>query len=113
VLFLVARLPIALPTSIALQKYDGALHAFRVSSDILDGLKRLSQANGTTLFMATLVAFQVLMSRLSGLEHFAVGSPAAGRSHRSLESTVGYFVNPLALVADLSGNPTVSDLLQQ
>jgi hypothetical protein len=95
------------------QKYDGALHTFRVSADILSGLKRFSQAHGVTLFMSTLAAFQVHMYNLSGVERFAVGSPAAGRNDRSLEGTIGYFVNPLALVADLSGDPTVAELLER
>jgi NRPS condensation-like uncharacterized protein len=95
------------------QKYDGALHTFRISADILAGLKMFSQAHGATLFMTTLAAFQIHMYKLTGMERFAVGSPAAGRRHRSLEGTVGYFVNPLPLVADLSGNPSVSELLER
>jgi hypothetical protein len=95
------------------QKYDGALHTFRVSADILAGLKRFSQAHGATLFMTTLSAFQIHMHKLTGMDRFAVGSPAAGRRQRSLEGTIGYFVNPLALVADLSGNPTVPELLER
>jgi hypothetical protein len=96
-----------------MQKYDGALHTFRVSPDILAGLKRFSQAHGATLFMTTLAAFQIHMYKLTGMERFAVGSPAAGRRERSLEGTIGYFVNPLALVADLAGNPTISELLER
>ncbi|KAL4522647.1 hypothetical protein Ndes2526B_g01009 [Nannochloris sp. 'desiccata'] len=70
-------------------------------------------AHGATLFMTTLAAFQIHMYKLTGMERFAVGSPAAGRGQRSLEGTIGYFVNPLALVADLSGNPTVAELLER
>jgi len=73
----------------------------------------MMQANGVTLFMTTLAAFEILASRLSGMERFAVGSPAAGRGHRSLEGTVGYLVNPVALVADLSGSISVPELLQR
>lgn len=108
--------PLLLPTDFprpAVQKYDGAMHAFRVSSDILAGLKRLSKGHAATLFMTTMTAFQIQMARLSSMDHFAIGSPAAGRGHRSLERTVGYFVNPVALIADLSDNPTVPELLER
>lgn len=71
------------------------------------------QDNGATLFMTTLAAFQIHLFNLSGQERFAVGSPASGRSHRSFENTAGYFVNPLALVADLSENPSFLDLLNR
>ncbi len=97
----------------AVQKYDGALHTFRVSADILSKLKGFSQAHGATLFMTTLAAFQIHMYKLTGMERFAIGSPAAGRLERSLEATIGYFVNSLALVADLSGNPTVAEYLER
>jgi len=71
------------------------------------------QAHGATLFMTTLAAFQVFLHKLTGAERFAVGSPAAGRSHRSIEGTIGYFVNPLAFLADMDGNMTFAGLLER
>lgn len=95
------------------QKYNGGMHTFNIPSDILKKLRHLSQQHGTTLFMTTLAAFQVLMAKLSGTSHFAIGSPASGRAHLSLERTLGYFVNPLAISADFSGDPNVSMLLDR
>lgn len=107
--------PVLLPTDFPrppVQSHDGALHSFRIPAEVLDGLKRLSKSQGITLFMTTLAAFQLQMAALSGIDRFAVGSAAAGREHRSLEGTVGYFVNPIAVLADTSGNPTIVDFLQ-
>lgn len=36
-----------------------------------------------------------------------------GRTRQDFASVYGYFVNPLPLYADLSGDPTVAELLQQ
>src|SRR6185369_6430862 len=60
-----------------------------------------------------LAAFQALLYRYTGQEDFAVGSPAAGRDTEAFSDVVGYFVNPLAMRADLSGQPTFAELLER
>ncbi len=42
-----------------------------------------------------------------------IGSPFAGRNRTELESMVGYFINPLALRIDLSGDPTFDELIER
>ncbi|HEX6039304.1 amino acid adenylation domain-containing protein, partial [Longimicrobium sp.] len=75
------------------------------------GLKALSRRHGTTLFMTLLAGWAVVLGRLSGQEDVVVGTPAAGRGRRELERLIGFFVNTLALRVDLSGAPTVAELL--
>ena len=76
-------------------------------------LKALAQDQGSTLFMTLLAAFQTLLHRYSNQEEFLVGSVTAGRSHSELADLVGYFINPIALRADFSGNPTFNEALQR
>ena len=40
-----------------------------------------------------------------------VGGPAANRRRAELEGLIGFFVNTLALRVDVSGSPTVGELL--
>ena len=61
--------------------------------------------------MILLAAFQFLLGRWSGQDDFAVGSPVANRTRGETEKSIGYFVNMLALRADLSGDPTVREFL--
>ena len=42
-----------------------------------------------------------------------VGSPTAGRSRAELASLAGYFVNPVVLREDLSGNPTFKEFMER
>ena len=49
--------------------------------------------------------------RYSGQDDIVIGTPFAGRNRTELESMVGYFINPLALRIDLSGDPTFTELL--
>src|SRR5690606_14176114 len=66
-----------------------------------------------TLFMTLLAAFQVLLSKYSGQTDFAVGSPSAGRNQKETEKLIGFFVNTLALRANLTGDPTFLELLKR
>ncbi|TCP59043.1 amino acid adenylation domain-containing protein [Tumebacillus sp. BK434] len=95
------------------QTYHGAAHGFRIAADVTQKLKELAQANGATLYMALLAAYQVLLHRYSGQDDILVGSPTAGRSSAKDAQTVGYFVNPVVLRGDLSDRPSFVAFLQQ
>ncbi len=82
-----------------------------IAADLTQGLRALARAQGATLFMTLLAAFQVLLGRVSGQEDLLVGTPVAGRVHPALEPLIGYFVNTLALRAQFADNPGFSDLL--
>ncbi|MEA2691483.1 MAG: hypothetical protein QOJ16_870, partial [Acidobacteriota bacterium] len=74
-------------------------------------LGELSRSSGATLFMTLLASFAALLSRLSGQEVLAVGSPIANRTRLETEGLIGYFVNTLVLPAGLSGEPSFRELL--
>jgi len=76
-------------------------------------LEQLSRQEGVTLFMVLLAAFQIVLSRWSGQDEITVGTDIANRLHAELEDLLGFFVNQLALRTDLSGNPSLRELLQQ
>jgi amino acid adenylation domain-containing protein/non-ribosomal peptide synthase protein (TIGR01720 family) len=75
------------------------------------GLGDLARAGGTTLFTALLAGFFALVARLAGQDDIVVGVPVAGRPRRQLEPLIGFFVNTLAVRADLSDDPSFRDLL--
>jgi amino acid adenylation domain-containing protein len=106
--------PLELPTDAPrppTQTYHGASHWFRLTPELVDGLTRLGRSHQATLFMTMLAGYQLVLSRYSGQSCFAVGTPVAGRSRAELDGTVGMFVNMLPLRADLSGEPTASELI--
>ena len=97
----------------SIQTYRGAVNALRLDAELTGQLKELAHARQVTLYMTLLAAFQVLLSRYSGQTDILVGSPAAGRTRSETAEQVGYFVNPLVMRGDLSGNPTFEDYLAQ
>ncbi len=95
------------------QTYRGAVCRAEVDPELTSRLHSLSRAHGVTLYTALLGAFQLVLSRYSGQEHFVVGSTTAGRTRSEWNGVVGYYINPVALRGDLSGSPTFVTLLQR
>ncbi|MDJ0836974.1 MAG: amino acid adenylation domain-containing protein [Acidobacteriota bacterium] len=95
------------------QTYEGDVVSFMVDDEVTSALKKLSRRTGTSLFMCLYGAFTLLLSRYSGQEDVVVGTPVANRGLQELEGLVGFFVNTLALRADLSGNPSFLEYLER
>ncbi|MDI1433382.1 non-ribosomal peptide synthetase [Polyangium sorediatum] len=91
--------------------FQGITTRFEVPTEVVAGVRAVGQGEGATLFMTLLAAFQVLLSRWSGQDDFIVGAPIANRHHHELEPLIGFFVNTLALRAELADNPTFLKLL--
>jgi len=93
--------------------HAGRKYAFTLSAVLTAALKQLSQEQGVTLFMTLLAAFNLLLFDLTGAPDLLIGSPIANRNRRELEGLIGFFVNTLVLRADLSGDPSFTELLQR
>jgi amino acid adenylation domain-containing protein len=91
----------------------GARVPVAVPAAVLDRLRELARAEGATLHMVVLAAFQALLARWAGTTDVAVGTPIAGRSHRELEGMIGLFVNTLVLRTDLGGDPTFREAVRR
>jgi amino acid adenylation domain-containing protein len=95
----------------AVQTYRGAAETLRLPRELKEGLEGLSRGASTTLFMTLLAAFAALLARRSGQTDVVVGTPTAGRGRREIEDLIGFFINPLPLRIDLSGEPGFQELL--
>ncbi|MFP2930363.1 amino acid adenylation domain-containing protein, partial [Pyxidicoccus sp. 3LG] len=106
----VLELPTDFPRP-ATQGFRGARHERVLPRELVDSLHALGRREGTTLFMALLAGFQVVLSRYSGQEDFVVGTDIANRNRAETEGLIGFFINQLALRARLDGNPSFRELL--
>ncbi len=95
------------------QSFRGATRALPFPPGLEEGLRGLARSTGSTLFMTALAAFSALLGRFSGQTDLLVGSPVAGRVEPGIEDLLGFFVNALALRADLSGDPSFRALLSR
>ncbi len=96
-----------------IQTYNGASHNFTLSPKLTEKLKKLAQREGVTQYILLLAAFQVLLYRYTGQEDILVGVPTSGRTQIEFAPIVGYFVDPVAIRANLSGNPSFGKFLAQ
>ncbi|NEA15186.1 non-ribosomal peptide synthetase/type I polyketide synthase [Streptomyces halstedii] len=97
----------------AVQTHNGASEFFALDTELSARVHALARAHHVTPFMVLLSAYYLLLHRYSGQDDIVVGSPVTGRTRQDFASVYGYFVNPLPLHADLSGDPTVAELLEQ
>jgi amino acid adenylation domain-containing protein len=96
-----------------IQTFHGIRHKFSLSDSLTSKLKLICQKEHITQFHLFLTAYAVLLMRYSGQEDIIVGCPFANRPLPELSNLFGLFVNTLPIRLNLSGNPSVKDLLKQ
>jgi amino acid adenylation domain-containing protein/non-ribosomal peptide synthase protein (TIGR01720 family) len=93
--------------------HRGARLGWELPAPLAAALGAIARRHGATPFMLLLAAFQELLHRHSGQDDLVVGLSIAHRNHVEIEPLIGFFVNLLALRADLSGDPDFRQLLEQ
>ncbi|BBY24061.1 hypothetical protein MSTO_42660 [Mycobacterium stomatepiae] len=107
---------IALPTDRpypAVADQRGATLIVEWPGELQQRVREVAREHNATSFMVVQAALAVLLSALSASSDVAVGFPIAGRRDPALDELVGFFVNTLVLRVDVSGDPTVAELLAQ
>jgi amino acid adenylation domain-containing protein len=97
----------------ATKTFRGADMTFHLSAAETAQLQALARAEGISLFMLLLTAYQILLHRYTREEDIAVGTPVANRERVELEKSIGFFVNTVVLRTTVSPQQTVRTLLQQ
>jgi amino acid adenylation domain-containing protein len=106
------RLPTDRPRP-AEQSFRGRTLRFTLSDELTADLRALARREEVTLFTVLLAAFSTLLGWRAGQEDVVVGTDVANRGRAEVEGLIGFFVNQLVLRCDLSGNPTVRELLRR
>ncbi|MEU6770338.1 amino acid adenylation domain-containing protein [Streptomyces sp. NPDC046759] len=93
--------------------HRGGHVSFELEPELLAGLGKLAADHGATAPMAAQAALAVLLYKLGGGVDVTIGSPIEGRADEQLDDLIGFFVNTWVLRADLAGNPSFGELLDQ
>jgi amino acid adenylation domain-containing protein len=97
----------------AVRTYQGASLPLEIPPHLTVAVTTLARRSGVTLYMVLLAAFQILLQRYTGQDDILVGSPIVGRSRPEFDSTIGYFVNPVVMRANLAANLSVREFIAQ
>lgn len=96
-----------------LDDFTGGLVQHLTRHGLLDRLRELSRASGTTLFMTLLAGLNALLYRYTGQSDLTIGTVTANRARPELIPLIGFLVNTLPIRADLSGDPAFTELLSR
>jgi len=108
--------PLALPTDKARPKE--IVHSmdnvfFAINKGLSTQLSALSKAERCTLYVTLLSGFYILLSKYTAQEDIVVGTPAADKNNKEVESLVSFFANSLALKEHVDREQTVKDLMSR
>lgn len=93
--------------------FRGDRECLSLGRELTDALKSFSRERGTTLFTTLSAVFHALLHRYTGQEDLVTGTFTAGRDRHEIQGCMGDFLNTLVIRVDLSGNPTVIELLDR
>lgn len=106
------QLPVDHPRP-GVQTFRGAREQFALDRELSAALDGFCRTRQTTMFSLLLALFALLLYRYTGADDLLIGTPAANRAHRQLESLIGFFVNTIVLRARLSDSMCFDTLLEQ
>jgi thioester reductase-like protein len=84
-----------------------------VGGELAARVDELAREHGVSLFMALLTAYAIVLGSSAGQDDMVIGTPAAGRPRPELRPLIGCFIDMLPIRVDLSGHPTVAELLDR
>jgi amino acid adenylation domain-containing protein/non-ribosomal peptide synthase protein (TIGR01720 family) len=95
----------------AVGSHRGASISMSLDAELHGRLSALAASCGSSLFMVLQAGLAAFLSRIGAGDDIPIGSPVAGRNEQALEDLVGLFVNTLVLRTDVSGDPTMRELV--
>lgn len=97
----------------SVQSFNGAHEMLSIEPELYRQLNQLARDNEATMFMLLMAAWAILLNRYSNQTDIVIGTPIANRNRQELEGIIGFFANTLAIRADLTGDPTIQQVMQR
>lgn len=95
------------------RSYSGSSLPLFFDSSKLSSLKKIAQAENTTLFNLMYSLFVVLLSKITYQNDILVGIPVSSRNRKELDSTIGMFVNTLPFRSSINDSMSLKELVSQ
>ena len=95
----------------AAMDYRGDRLIFEIPAEIKQGLEKVAEKSGVTLFSAMLAAYGIFLMRHTSCTDLVVGIPSSGRTVPEVENMLGMFVGTLPLRLLPEKNISLEDYL--
>lgn len=92
-------------------RFTGGVVPVSLPSPTVDRLRSVGQSAGATLFQALASVWSLLLARYADTDHVVFATAADLRQRPEFEGVVGYCLTPLVLSVDLSGDPSLAELV--
>lgn len=92
--------------------FTGAVHPYVIPRALVTELRVLAKRESVSLYVVLLTGLYLLLARYSGQRDIVVGTPTSGRNRSEFDGIIGYFNSTVALRATISGETTLSALLE-
>ncbi|TNF35077.1 MAG: hypothetical protein EP312_04610, partial [Gammaproteobacteria bacterium] len=107
---------LALPRDFPLpdkERFTGHTDRLVIDESLMQTHRALARSLGTTPFVTLLCTLLILLYRKTGQADLAIGSGVADRADDATAQLPGMLVNTILLRHDLSGDPTLQELVQR
>lgn len=92
---------------------EGAAFDFSIDAATRAKFVELTRELGVTEFMLLQAAVAIALHKAGQGTDIPLGTPVAGRTAPELDALIGFFINIVVLRNDLSGNPTLREVLRR
>ncbi len=93
--------------------YRGGALPVRLGPELSGRVRASARERQSTVFMFLLAAFKVVLAHHGSARDLVVGTDLAGRVRAELEPLIGFFINEVVLRTDLSGDPSLGEVLDR
>lgn len=91
----------------------GASCAVTLPPELAERILAFARTRQATPFIVMAAAWAALLARWSGQDEIVLGAPIANRAEPATQALIGFFVNTVALRADLTGRPGFGTLVER
>ncbi|HEX5402915.1 MAG TPA: condensation domain-containing protein, partial [Pseudonocardiaceae bacterium] len=84
-----------------------------IPAGVHTGLVELSRQRGASMFMTLRAGLAAAFGRLGAGTDIPIATAVSGRSDEGLDELIGFFVNTMVLRTDLTGDPTLGELVDR
>jgi len=95
-----------------IKTYKSHRDDFEMKAELIESVKKMGAKAGCSFVSSMLVAFEVLLHRITGQNDIILGIPSAGQSSEGNNGLVGHCVNMLPLRSIHHGENTFTDYLK-